>query len=491
MKRSFLVFSTLSLVLISGVAFAETGAETGVRQMALDQCLQTAFDKHPDILRLRSKIAGAQADADSLRGAYFPQLSVEGNVIVWDKALEVSFGDLGGGGEFPAMGLPEDPDVVLSMNQFDWWLAGQLTETMGYFEGLLGGLSSMGSISLRDQVTWGATVRLTQALTPLYSVIHGHKAKLLQRDQVQAHGDTTKHDIGINVATAYYAALQAQAYVVMAQSGVDQLLAHLEQARAFLEQGIIGKNDVLKVEVQLADSQKQLVEAQGMRRIARANLAAQMGLNPRNPVAPAPQPPGDTLPAFELSLDDAVDSAIGKRTELRELAFGTEAAEHGAKVAWWGMVPTVALVGQYEHVGGQGSMSEPDTFFAGLVLSWEVWDWGQKYFAAKSADAQLEELAYMKQRTEQMLSLDVTDKFHRMRSAEKAFHLAHVTITQAEEALRIERERFEAQVATSTDVLDAEMALTRARANHINAFYSYLSARAQLRRAMGLPLLDA
>lgn len=484
MKRLLISFLTLSMFLWTAAAYAATPA----RQMGLADCLRTAFEKHPDVRKIRSQIARAQADADSLRGAYFPQISVEGNVMVWDKELVASFGGLGGGGEFPTIGTPT-AEALADMSMYDVWLAGELLGLTSYFEAMLGGLSGMGDMVLRDQVTWGFSARLTQPLTPLYSVLHGHKAKLLQRDQVRAHGETVKQDIGMTVAEAYYGALQAEAYVVMAQSGVDQLVAHIDQARAFLEQGIIGKNDVLKVEVQLADTQKQLVEAQGMRQIAQANLSAQMGEDPRDPVAPEAQPPGDTLPEFTLSLDEALASAIDRRTELRELAFGTEAAERGAKVAWWGLVPTLALVGQYEHVGGQGSLSEPDTFFAGLFLTWEIWDWGQKYYVAKSADAQLEELAYMKERTEQLLRLDVTDKYHRMRSAERAFHLARVTITQAEEALRIERERFEAQVATSTDVLDAEMALTRARANHINAYYSYLLARAQLRRAMGLSLL--
>jgi outer membrane protein TolC len=62
-------------------------------------------------------------------------------------------------------------------------------------------------------------------------------------------------------------------------------------------------------------------------------------------------------------------------------------------------------------------------------------------------------------------------------------------VTQAEEALRIARVRFQAGMATGVEVTDAEVALTQAKTNQVNAEYDYLLAQAKLEKAIG-KLLD-
>jgi outer membrane protein TolC len=456
---------------------AGTDEAPAARRMSLAACIRTAWEKHPDVQRVRVSVERAADEARATRGAYGPTLTAEANVLVWDEELTSSFGGGGAAPDLTTMPMPTDP--------FDLWLIGTLAP-------LLESFSSMGSLTIRDQVTWGVTLRLTQPLTPLWRVYHGYEARQQIVAQQQVRGQTVQSDIALNVATAYYGALQAGEYVLIAQSAVDQLRAHLGQAQAFFENGVIGKNDVLKVAVELANAEQQVIQAQAGRAIAEANLAAQMGLSTAAPVAPEEDRPVDEsvpLPPVDLSLEGAVREAIDRRTELVEIGHGIAAADHGAQAAWWALMPDVVLVAQYAHTGGQGTFAKEDTFFAGLMLSWDIWQWGQTYYAAEAADGSVEELRLQRERLEQLLQLDVTARYHLLRSAEKAFQVSVVAISQAEEALRIERERFGAQVATSTDVLDAEAALTRAKANRVNTYYAYLLARAELLRAMGRPLL--
>lgn len=475
-------------LLFAGVGYGQTaspppesGAATVVQRMSLADCIRTAYEKHPDVQAIRAQVEGAEADRKSLRGSFFPQLSAEANVLVWDKELTADFG---GGGAFPEIRQPTT-DELASMSAFDGWVL----ETLAGLEPLMDAFGSATSMVIRDQVTWGVTLTMTQPLTPLYQIYKGYQAKAAMADKARTHGDTVREDVALQVATAYYATLQTQEYVVIAQSAVDQLQAHLEVARAFKEQGFIGRNEVLRVEVELANMRQRLIEAENGRILARANLATQMGLESGAQVGPEAVAIGDSLPAVSLSLTEARSEAIRARSELVEMALGIQAAEHGSALAWWELVPKLALVARYEHVGGQGTFALEDSFFAGLMLTWDFWDWGKSYFAAEVADYQVEALRLQQRRIEQLLELQVTQKYQNLRSSEQAFRVAHVAIEQAEEALRIERERFGVSAATSTDVLDAEANLTRARANQVNAYYAYMLARAELNRAMGKPLL--
>jgi outer membrane protein TolC len=61
---------------------------------------------------------------------------------------------------------------------------------------------------------------------------------------------------------------------------------------------------------------------------------------------------------------------------------------------------------------------------------------------------------------------------------------------QGKENLRINEERYKEQVATSTDVLDAQTLLTITRTNYVNALYDFEIAKAALQRAISLEKLE-
>lgn len=444
--------------------------------MTLAACVREAYARHPDLEGSHVALSRSEDEARAVRGGFLPKITVEGNVLVWDDEMTTSFG----GGEALPMPTGPGPDQ-LPESGFDLYVADQLA---GLGE-LLGSFGDLSSMKMRDQVTWGVTVRATQPVTPLYQIVEGHRARLAQAEGARAHVATVRQDIALRVATAYYAALQADAYVTIADSAVEQLEAHRAQVKRFHAEGLIGYNDVLKVNVELANARQQRIEAAAGRAIAQANLAVEMGRPPNQPVVPTPQPPRDEVSEPAVSVDEAMAAAERHRTELQEIDHGHEAAGHAAKAAWADLIPQVALVAQYDHMAGQGAFALEDTFFAGLMLSWDVWDWGTTIYEARAADARAEELRLRRERTAQLVQLEATAKLYRLRSAAEAFRVARETIDQAEEALRIERERFSARTATTTDVLDAEAGLTRARANLANTWYAWLLARTELDRAMG------
>ncbi|MFQ5842725.1 MAG: TolC family protein [Thermodesulfobacteriota bacterium] len=87
---------------------------------------------------------------------------------------------------------------------------------------------------------------------------------------------------------------------------------------------------------------------------------------------------------------------------------------------------------------------------------------------------------------EDEISLEVKDTHLRLMEARDKIGVAEVAIEQAEENFRMNQERFKEQVATSTDVLDAQTLLTQARTNYFNALSDYNIASARLDRAMGI-----
>jgi outer membrane protein TolC len=81
--------------------------------------------------------------------------------------------------------------------------------------------------------------------------------------------------------------------------------------------------------------------------------------------------------------------------------------------------------------------------------------------------------------------LEVKKAFLRTGEAEKNILVVKTAIQQAEENYRITTERYKEQVATSTDVLDAQFLLSRTTANYYNALYDFQISKATLYHAMG------
>jgi outer membrane protein TolC len=73
-----------------------------------------------------------------------------------------------------------------------------------------------------------------------------------------------------------------------------------------------------------------------------------------------------------------------------------------------------------------------------------------------------------------------------MREAERQILVSRKAIEQAEENFRITQERYKEQVTTSSDVLDAQILLTRAKSDYTNAIGDYHISHANLERAMGV-----
>ena len=67
--------------------------------------------------------------------------------------------------------------------------------------------------------------------------------------------------------------------------------------------------------------------------------------------------------------------------------------------------------------------------------------------------------------------------------------MAQTAIEQAEENFRLNRELYDEQMATTTDVLDAQTLLTQAQNNYYNALNDYHIAKAKLERAIGKEFL--
>ena len=302
-------------------------------------------------------------------------------------------------------------------------------------------------------------------------------------------------DLVLNVTTAYWALYQAAKLDTLAAENVRRLVVYSGDVRRMVESGLATRNDQLTIEVQLAGAQLARIDADNDRRVALMTLNNAMGEPLDLPVVPVSDPSAstaDTLLALAFGNSDSVLAAIAgtERGDLIAAAWMSEAARAGvtaARSSWW---PQIELTANY-LTSRPNSRYQPvtpefyDSWDVGVHLAMDIWNWGRTGYAVEQAEALLRQSELQQVQLRENVLLEVRRAALTARRSGERLDLARLGVGQASENLRITEERFRSGLATSSELLDAQVALTRAETNLATASVEAALAGARLTRAVG------
>ena len=307
-------------------------------------------------------------------------------------------------------------------------------------------------------------------------------------DIAQIQKETTVQDLVLEVKKAYYGILKAEKLRTVAKQSVEQLKAQLEVSKAFFEEGIIAKNDLLQTEVQMAQARQDLIRATNGVQLAKSrfNTLLRMGVSDKVEI----QDILDYTPV-QLPFDEALERAVRTRPEIQEVSLAVVSAEKSVKLSKSGYYPSATLIGNYKRETDDVLLralvgEDPDSWTITLQGEWTFWEWGKTKHEVAASRARLTKARHLLNEVQDNIRLEVKDAYLSLREAEKNIQVAKTAVVQAEENFRMNEERYKQQVATSTDVFVAETLLTQARTNYFNALSDHNIAWARLERAMGI-----
>jgi len=341
-------------------------------------------------------------------------------------------------------------------------------------------------ISLGGQDVSTLKVSLQQPLFTGLGVTNNYRRSSSLLDVSRSRLRTTQHALAFEVVRAYIAVLRAQKAAELSAQQVRALEAQTAQAQAFYDGGAIPKNDLLKAEVELANARQILIRTQNQVELVKAYFNHLLGQDLDTPFQLEElleiQPAG-------VDLQRAIGMAWEQRPELQELAQSIEAARRGVSAAQSQFLPQLSLVGTYtvDIAGGNPSFS-PERWEVGGVLQWRAFEGGRVRAQVSEAKITQQKALETLQQQRDRIALEVKEAVINVLEAEQKIRVAEKAIAQAEEHFRISQERYNAQIATSTEVVDAEALLTQARTNYFNAIYDHHLASFALKKATGVIL---
>jgi outer membrane protein len=340
-------------------------------------------------------------------------------------------------------------------------------------------------MGLKDNYSWDITV--SQPLFTGYSLTAAHEISKLGLDSSELEYEIGKLDVVLKVKEAYFSVLEADKGVEVARSAVESLESNVKVARDFYNVGIIPVNDVLKAEVELAKARQNLVEALNGASLARSSFNNILSRPIETPVSL------EDILAYNPSegeFDYYVNRALEQRPEMKMLEAALSRSEQEIILAKSAYYPEVGLTYSYTRQGDEPDVSgslvhDSSSWDVTAGLTWTLWEWGKTRNAVAEKARAKSELLYDKQVLEDTIRLEVKSAVLSLEEVEKNIPTTRKALEQAEENLRVNEERYRAQVNTITEVLDAQTLLTRARVDYYRSLYGHNVARARLLRAMG------
>jgi outer membrane protein len=274
--------------------------------------------------------------------------------------------------------------------------------------------------------------------------------------------------------------LRAERLLQVAESRVSSLSAHNSDVAKQFEKGVVKKNDLLASQVALADARQQAIQASNGLEVARAAYNRGLGRVLTHPVKLADlrdEP-------FPADVDELTRNALQLRPELAGLSAQARALREQAAGVAAKNGPQVSAAGGYVYQ--QDKYVDPNGVAVLAVgAEWNVFDMGRNRNQANALCDRAEAVVRMRRDAESMITLDVRQKWLDSQTARQRVQVAREAVAQADENLRVSRERYLNQVGTNTEVLDAETLRVQAYSNLYTSTYESVLAGLRLRRAVG------
>jgi outer membrane protein TolC len=341
-----------------------------------------------------------------------------------------------------------------------------------------------------DQTTWTGRLNVHQPVFMGFKLLNTHQKARLTKEQNDANLTQTELSLISTIQTNFLAHLKAKMDVKSAEDSVERLKAQLKVTQAFFDVGLKPKLDVLQAEVDLATADQALLKARNSLDTTRAKLNSLLNLPLEAPVEYA----GELVYSpFGLDLNECLKRAFTARPDILMGIKSVQIAEKDAGITASDFYPQVGADLDFyrkgDHPGLNGSPNLSDTsksyWTVGATASWTFFQWGSTYFKYKSADETVNKVRAALDNTRLGAGYEVKQGLLSQREAADRIGVAKKSVDAARESYRMALARYQAQVGTNTDVLDAQAKVSNSEAQLSQALSDYQTAISGLYVAMG------
>ncbi|NSL85421.1 TolC family protein [Chitinophaga solisilvae] len=434
--------------LASGIVLAlgfQTVSAQSTKPLSLNEAISLSIQNSKQLKASYAKIEEAKANIKTANERQLPDVSISGSYLRLtqpniDLKLGKKDGGSGGGGESP------------KVNSAAYGIA---SVSVPIFSGMM--------------------------------IQSGKEAARYLATAAKLDADKDKEDIIQNTIAAYSNLYKAEEAVKLVKENLKQSGQRVHDFSNLEKNGLLARNDLLKAELQQSNYELALMDAENNLKVSTLNMNIMLGL------------PDNTVLQLDTTAFKASSGNIDGRgeAEFEQLAYqhrkdaAALSARAGAATAQVKSVkgeyyPALAFTGGYVAAYIPNVVTITNAVNAGVGLKYSVsslWKTGSKVASAK---AQLAEVQANEARLTDAIHLDVYQSYENYLLSHKKMDTYIKAIEQSEENYRITKNKHDNNLATTTDLLDADVANLQSHLNYTYAKADALVAYNKLLQAAGI-----
>lgn len=296
--------------------------------------------------------------------------------------------------------------------------------------------------------------------------------------------ERTDQEILFRVAQSYYGILLATKQLEVAEQSEKTAKSIMDRSQVRYDAGLAVEADLLSAKVRLASREQDLIRARNSLELARAQLDVAMGVSP-DATYQLSEAITEGIPSATPLLD-LEKRALTTRPDLKRIEAQQSAQELSVAIVKSSFGPRLNAFAGWEmdnptFVAGGGG----NNWLGGIELQIDLFQGGAKRAALSRERANAEKIIALKQAAGDAVRLEVRQAYYDQDASRQQIKVARTAITQAQESLRIDQDRYDGGLLTITDLLGAEESARHTQADFWQAVYQFHISNANLELACG------
>lgn len=387
----------------------------------------------------------------SLKGLRFPSVNAYATGMIFDRKLDLSFND--------------------ARNNLASFLNISTPDALGDWKVQVG----------KKEMAFGGF----NALWPLFTggkISAAIKAGEIESQITKNDIENTENRLISELAQRYFQVKLADEALTVHKQVLDGMKKHAYNASKLEENGIIPPSETLVAEVAVSEANRELLAAEKNTKLARAALANTLDADQINESLTSPFFTSINL----FSLDSYKQSAIKNYPELKKVMLQKDLADQAVKAKKSMYYPEVAAFGQttlvHNNPIGFGILehSNEKPWVVGIGITYNIFSGMKNRNELKAAVSARQAVDFLEAKAQKDVSTLVENLYYEVQKSQEEVENLKIQEKLATELVRARTKAFAEGLATSTEVVDAESALSVVKLLILNAKYAYIISFASL-----------
>lgn len=322
---------------------------------------------------------------------------------------------------------------------------------------------------------------------PVYQggrIRYGIESSRLLAEAAKLDADVEKDEVVQNTIEAFINLYKAGAAVKLVKESLSQSQQRVKEFSDLEKNGLLARNDLLKAQLQASNKELSLVDAQNNQQLANVNMNLLLGL-PEQTQLELDSTLIDRASALE-PLDNYVQSALTHRKEISSIDLKKKSAETNVKSNKSDLYPSLNVQAGYVAANIPNFLTVTNAVNVGVGVSYSVSSLWKNKAKVQQSEARVKQFAANEAMLGDQVRLEVNKNYLDVLSNEKKIEVYKKAIEQAEENYRITKNKYNNSLATTTDLLDADVAQLEARVNYVYAKADAIVKYNELLKAAGM-----